>query len=135
MPKQYLEHVTRSDQSVNPLFSFLGIEIVEIQTDTAVLSLVIKPDLLQGAGMAAGGILATMLDEAMAHAVLAGNQPGQFTTTVNMNVSYYRPVNKGDALVCTAKVTKRGKRVSFTEATIVCNDKAVAHATASFMLV
>lgn len=135
MPQQYLESVSQFDQTVNPLFTFLGIQIIELAPDKAVLELVIKPELIQGAGKAAGGVLATLLDEAMAHAVLSGNAPGQFTTTVNMNVSYYKPVQQNDTLICTANVTKRGSRIAFTEATITIDSTPVAQATASFMMV
>lgn len=134
MPHKYLELVAKPDQDVNPLFSFLGIEIVELVTDCASLQLTIKPELIQGAGQAAGGVIATLLDEAMAHAVLSGNKPGQFTSTVSMNVSYYRAVKKNDTLLCTATVTKRGQRMVFTEATVTADSTPVAHATASFMM-
>ncbi|MBI9080903.1 MAG: PaaI family thioesterase [Pseudodesulfovibrio sp.] len=135
MPQSYLECVCREGQSVNPLFAFLGVEVVEIVTDRAVLSLPVKPELIQGNGVAAGGILATLLDETMAHAVLAGNKPGEHTATVNMNVSYFRPVNTYASLVCEARVTKRGRRVVFVEAVVRSNGHEVARATASFLLV
>ena len=69
MPKKYLEAVRKADQTVNPLFRFLGMEV-----------------------------------ETMAHAVLGGNQPGQRATTVDMSVSYLRPVQSGDDLICQAHV-------------------------------
>jgi len=135
MPQSYLEKVRETDQTVNPLFAFLGVEVVEIATDRAVLSLPVKPELTQGAGVTAGGILATLLDETMAHAVLAGNNPGELTTTVDMNVSYYRPVNEDATLICEARVTKRGKRVVFVEAIARNNGHEAARATASFLIV
>ena len=135
MPKQYLEAIKHPEQSVNPLFSFLGLEVEAFEPDRAVLRLAGRPELVQGAGLVAGGILAALLDETMAHAVLAGNQPGQRTTTVDMSVSYLRPVQAGDALVCEAKVRKRGNRVIFVEACARVAAKEVARATASFLLI
>lgn len=134
MPQKYLEQVRLPDQTVNPLFAFLGMEVVELTPDCAVLCLTVKPELIQGAGKAAGGILAALLDETMAHAVLGGNAPGQQATTVDMNVSYYRPANRDDVLTCKAHVVKRGSRIVFSEATVRCEMHDVAHATASFML-
>ncbi len=72
MPEKYLEQIRLPEQSVNPLFHHLGIKVVELAPDKATLRLFIKPELIQGAGNAAGGVLAALLDEAMAHAVLAG---------------------------------------------------------------
>ncbi len=135
MPHSYLDAVQAPTQKVNPLFAFLGVEVVSIAPDRAVLRLEVKPELIQGAGMAAGGILATLLDEAMAHAVLAGNKPGELTSTVDMNVSYYRPVNKHTTLTCEARVTKRGSRVVFAEAIIRHNGHETARATGSFLMV
>ena len=135
LPQKYLDAVREPDQTVNPLFAFLGMEIVEIAPDRAVIRLPIKPELIQGAGVAAGGILAALLDETMAHAVLGGNSPGELTTTVDMNVSYFRPVNENATLTCEAHVTKRGKRIIFAEATVQNNGHQAARATASFMVV
>ena len=134
MPQKYLEQVRQPDQTVNPLFRHLGIELIDLAHDNATLRLTIAPELIQGAGNAAGGILATLLDEAMAHAVLAGNQPGQYTTTVDMNVSFLRSVKPGQTVTCEAHVTKRGQRIIFTEATAQTTN-AVARATATFMMV
>ncbi|WP_285907148.1 PaaI family thioesterase [Pseudodesulfovibrio pelocollis] len=147
MTRKYLEKVCCPDQRVNPLFAFLGIEVEALMPERAMLRLRAKPELVQGAGMIAGGILATLLDEAMAHAVLAGNAPREKTTTVDMNVSYLRPVEEGATLECEARVIKRGRRVVFAEAVLRAlgpdesdPDKRgpaqeAAKATATFLLV
>ncbi|ADU61178.1 MAG: PaaI family thioesterase [Pseudodesulfovibrio sp.] len=145
MPRNYLEKVCCPDQKVNPLFAFLGIEVEALQPERARLRLHAKPDMIQGAGMVAGGVLATLLDEAMAHAVLAGNAPREKTTTVDMNVSYLRPVAVDTVLICEARVIKRGKRVAFAEAVIrdlgsnlenqAGPGQEAARATATFLMV
>jgi len=134
MPEQYLEAVKDPEQSVNPLFAFLGLRVEAFEPGRAVLRLECGPELVQGAGLVAGGVLATLLDETMAHAALAGNRPGQQITTIDMSVSYLRPVNAGDVLVCEATVIQRGSRVLFVEACARAAAKEVARATASFLL-
>ncbi len=133
MPHAYLEQVRQKDQTINPLLAFLGIEVDEIKPDNAVLRLPAKPELLQGAGVVAGGILATLLDETMAHAVLGGNPQGKRTATVDMNASYLRPVQPNTDLVCKARVVKRGSRIIFAEASVLGEGREVARATASFL--
>nr|WP_321259759.1 PaaI family thioesterase [uncultured Pseudodesulfovibrio sp.] len=133
MPHAYLEQVRQKNQTINPLLAFLGIEVDEIKPDNAILRLPAKPELLQGAGVVAGGILATLLDETMAHAVLGGNPQGKRTATVDMNVSYLRPVQPHTDLVCKARVVKRGSRILFTEASVQADGRDVARATASFL--
>jgi len=135
LPQKYLEQIHLPEQSVNPLFRHLGIEVIELASDKAMLRLYIKPELIQGAGNAAGGILAALLDEAMAHAVLGGNKPNQLTTTVDMNVSFLNPVKQGDTLTCEACVVKRGGRIVFTEASARNDGIEAARATGTFLLV
>lgn len=134
MRQEYLDAVRKPGQAVNPLFAFLGMEIVSIEPERALFRLTVKPEFIQGAGKLAGGMMALLLDEAMAHAVLGGNSGDAVCTTVDMNVSYYRPVNPGDQLECEATVLKRGHRIVFTEAIITANGKEAAKATASFMV-
>ena len=135
MPSEYLQAVRRPGQEVNALFAFLGVEVVEIEPGRAVLRLPVKPELTQGARMAAGGVMATLMDEAMAHAVLAGNGPGELTTTVDMNVSYLRAAGPGAVLECEARVVKRGGRVVFADAVLRGDGRETARATATFLLV
>jgi len=134
MPTTYLDAVRRPGQTVNNLFAFLGIEVDAIEPERAVLRLPYRPELTQGAGLVAGGVLATLLDEAMAHAVLGGNAPGQRTTTVDLSVSYLRAARPGADLICEARVVKRGGRVLFVEAVAESDGREAARATASFLL-
>ena len=64
--KNYLSKVRGVDQTVNPLFQFLGVIVEEISPAKSVLRLPLKYHFRQGAGITAGGILATLADEAMA---------------------------------------------------------------------
>lgn len=133
MPRTYLDAISRPDQTVNPLFTLLGVTVDAIEPDRAVLSLPGKPELVQGGEVIAGGVLATLLDETMAHAVLGGNEPGKRTATIDMTASFLRPVRQGDTMVCEAKVIKRGSRVIFVEGCVRVAQKEVARASASFL--
>lgn len=135
MPQEYLKKIKLPNQTANPLFNHLGIEVVCIEPDKATLCLTITKELVQGAGVAAGGVIATLLDEGMAHAVLGGNPQGQVTTTVDMNISYYRPAKRGDTITCKATVSKRGGRIIFVQATATTEAGEIAHATGSFLVV
>lgn len=135
MVKEYLQKLREPGQTVNPLFTFLGLEVIEIEPERAVLRLPGQPGFVQGAGATAGGILSTLLDEAMAHAVLGGNPEGKRVVTVDMNVRFLRGVPAEADLLCEAKVVKRGSRVVFTEGVITHNGDEAARASASFMIV
>jgi len=133
--QEYLAGVRQPGQTLNPLFGFLGMEIVSIEPGKAVFKLEARPELIQGAEKVAGGILSLLLDETMAHAVLGGNAGDKVCTTVDLNVSFYRPVKPGAEMVCEASVTKRGSRIIFTEGVVLVGETEVAKATATLMVV
>ena len=135
MSCDYLEKVKKPGQQINRLFNFLEVEIGEISKEKAELGLKAKKDFLQGGCIVAGGILATMLDEAMAHVVLANLSEGEKTVTIDMNVSYLKAVNDSDYLLAEGRIIRRGRRVIYVEADIRLESGAVAaKATASFLV-
>ena len=131
----YLDALRQPGQAVNPLFAFLGVEVEVIEPGRAVLSLTVKPELIQGAGVAAGGVLATLLDEAMAHAIIPTLAGDRRCATVELSTRYLAPVKKGQRLTAEARVVKAGKRIVFVEGSVE-NERgeAVARADASFMI-
>jgi uncharacterized protein (TIGR00369 family) len=134
MQTDYLSEVRRPGQTANPLFNFLGIRVVEISAEETVLELPLRPDFRQGAGVTAGGVIATLADEAMAHAVLANLQPGESTATIEMNLRFLSPIQEGAARAI-ARVIKKGRKVATVEAEVRDeNDRVLARAGASFII-
>lgn len=134
MSEPYLDQVKKPGQTVNPLFAFLGVEIERADAEKAVLRLPAKAQFIQGGGVVAGGILATLADEAMAHAVLARLEPGQMTATIEMNVRYLKAVRQGD-IVCEAVVIRAGRSVVTVQAELKDSQgRLLAVAGASFHL-
>lgn len=118
--KFYLEAVCRDGQNVNPLFRFLGARVCSAENGRCVIELPVSRKLTQGGGLVAGGILATIADEGMAHAVLSLLAPGGQTVTTEMNIRYLRSADpEGDGtLISSAAVIKPGRRVMVAEAEI-----------------
>lgn len=134
MDPQYLQLVQQPDQQVNLLFNLLDIRIIRIHADECILELPLKEDFTQGAGITAGGILATLADEAMAHVVLSNLEKGFSISTIEMNIRYFRPVKEG-TLVARSWIRKGGKRVMYPEVEITDNDGVViASAGGSFIV-
>ena len=131
----YLEAVRQPGQTVNPLFTHLGVVIERADQDQAVLRLPFNPACIQGAGIVAGGILATMLDEAMAHAAIAQGHEGRQVATTNLEVRFFRPARSGDEITATARVVKGGGRALFLEAEAVNQAGTVlAKGSATFLV-
>ena len=116
----YLMAVCSETQKVNPLFNFLGARLVSAVDGEARLELPLSPCLTQGAGAVAGGILATLADEAMAHAVISVLEHDKSTVTTEMNIRYLRGTdpNRQGMLIGTARIIKAGRSILTAEAQV-----------------
>ena len=81
-----------------------------------------------------GGIISTVLDEAMAWAVA---QAGVWAVTGDMRVRYRRPLHVGDPTTVTARVTGRRGRIVMAAAELTLDETGakVASGTATFVRV
>jgi uncharacterized protein (TIGR00369 family) len=135
MLKEYLQVVQQPNQGVNQLFRLLGIEVEKIGPEGVALRLPFKPGLLQGGGMIAGGVMAALADEAMAHVVLANLSEGHTTATIEMNLRFLKSARNG-ALRAEAALIKKGRQVMTVEAKVTdAKGQVLALAGASFMVV
>jgi uncharacterized protein (TIGR00369 family) len=66
-------------------------------------------------GLAHGGVLAAMLDEAAMRAVMAGDYQ-RFLLTARMNIRYRKPVPVGQPIELLGRALKQGGRVSTARA-------------------
>jgi uncharacterized protein (TIGR00369 family) len=133
--KGYLDKVRELNQTVNPLFQYLGVIVESISAESTVLRLPLKHEFIQGAGVIAGGILASIADEAMAHVVLANLNEEQTTATIEMNIRYLRPIKEGE-ISAIARIIKKGRKIITATAEVQDEEKSLlAYAGASFMII
>ncbi len=85
-------------------------------------------------GIVHGGIISTVLDEAMAWATTSA---GVWTVTAEMSVRFRRPLSVGDSTTVTAEVTENRGRIVATagELTRDRDGAVIASATATFVRV
>jgi len=69
-------------------------------------------------GIFHGGIISTILDEAMIKAILAENR---FAVTAEITTRFHLPINVGDNLKITGRVKEIRGRVFYTEAKVIRN--------------
>lgn len=105
-----------------------GIEWGQVAPGNSVCHLDVRDEHMNGAGAVHGGVHATLMDSAMAVALLA---LGLRVTTTQLTVNYLGPV-AGPRITCTAQLTHRTRRTALAEARIHDGDALVALATASF---
>jgi uncharacterized protein (TIGR00369 family) len=83
------------------------------------------PERYQGfPGLAHGGVLAAMLDEAAMRAAMAGDH-ARFMLTARMTIRYRKPVPVGEPLELVGQVLKQGGRVSTARAELRLPDGSV----------
>lgn len=111
-----------------PYNKLLGMELLEMRVGEAVLRLKMRDELRQPHGLLHGGATASVIDTAMAFAVVSMLGEGEKASTVDLTVHYLRPVTEGE-IICTAKVLRGGKKL-LTVSAEVANSEGKMIATA-----
>ena len=93
-----------------PFSKLIGMRLVDMQLDMAVIKIDMRDDLRQPSGVLHGGVTATLIDTAMAFAVRTRLAIDEATATIDLTVHYLRPHISG-TFTCTAKVVRAGKRI------------------------
>ncbi|HSE31902.1 MAG TPA: PaaI family thioesterase [Pyrinomonadaceae bacterium] len=96
--------------STVPFAKLLGIKLDSVEPGDASLSLQIRDDFRQNAGVVHGGVIASLIDSATAFAILPLLNPNERSTTVDLTISYLRPLTVG-SMVAHAKVIRAGQRL------------------------
>jgi uncharacterized protein (TIGR00369 family) len=100
-----------------PFARLIGIELEEIGSGTATISLKVRKELTQNQGMVHGGAVASLIDTATAFAILTLLEPSEKVTTVDLTISYLRPVTRG-RLRARARVVRAGRRLFVVSAEV-----------------
>lgn len=111
-----------------PLAQLMGMRLVDIRPNEAVIKIEMRDDFRQPAGVLHGGVTATLIDTAMAFAVITRLAEGERASTIDLTVHYLRPHTEG-TFTCTGKVVRAGKRI-FTVSADVVNEQGKLIATA-----
>ena len=108
------ERAIREKFEINHFPKLLGIEIDDVQQGRARLSLEVRQDLLQLQGIMHGGAIATLIDTAVAFAIVGASEPDDRFTTVEMKVNYLSAIREG-RVVADARLIRDGRRIIVAE--------------------
>lgn len=119
----------------NPALVSLSAQLVTAQDDELQLRFQAPASSAQGNGVVGGGTLASMLDLAMAMAVLSRLPPGQTCATISLTVNMMAAAQVG-AVLATATVERIGRRVAFARAVLLdpSGNRMLASASSSLSL-
>ncbi|MGH9904052.1 MAG: PaaI family thioesterase [Pyrinomonadaceae bacterium] len=124
------EHLTRIENALQkvPFAKLIGIELEEVDAGVATLALDIREELKQNHGVVHGGAVASLIDSATAFAIISILPPDERATTVDLTISYLRPLTTG-RIRAKARVVRAGRRLIVVSAEVF-DDSGTLTATA-----
>jgi uncharacterized protein (TIGR00369 family) len=108
-----------------PFAKLLGIEVDSLEPGHAVLSMKLRDDLMRNGGIAHGGAVATLIDSAMAFAIVQTLDENEHTVTVDLTIHYLRPLSEGSARA-SARIVRAGRRVITVSAELFDHQEKLA---------
>lgn len=104
-PKEIVDQMMRQDR----FSQWLGIEVLRADFGVSMLRMSVRPEMVNGFGVAHGGITFSLADSAFAFAC---NSQGRHTVSIHCTVEHLAPVEVGDILIATAEEDALGKTIS-----------------------
>jgi len=98
---------------------WLGIELVVIEKGYAKIKLTVRDEMLNGFGIAHGGIAYSLADSALA---FAGNSHGQKAVSTNTSIAHFSEVKPGDVLTAVTHEVNKGRRVAHYQVNVTNQD-------------
>ena len=116
-----------------PFAKLLGIEVDSMEPGVATLSMKLRDEHMRNGGIAHGGAIATLIDSAMAFAIIPILAENERSITVDLTIHYLRPLSGGSARA-TARVVRAGRRVITVSAELFDgNEKLAATALSTYL--
>ena len=101
-PEDVVKHIMQHDQFSN----WLGIEVLDVALGYSKIKMTIRPEMVNGFGIAHGGIAFSLADSAFAFAC---NNYNNVSVALDTSINFLKAVNVGDTLVAEAKEIHHGK--------------------------
>jgi uncharacterized protein (TIGR00369 family) len=117
----------RVETAINevPFGNLLGIRLDSVAPGLATMTLPVRDELRQNNRVVHGGAIAALVDSTAAFAVIPLLKENETTTTVDLTISYLRPLVKGEAKA-TARVLREGSRIINISAEILDDEGNLA---------
>lgn len=93
----------------DPFSQWMGMELVASGPGTCTLQMTVRTEMLNGFGVAHGGITFSLADSAFAFAC---NSRGRHTVSIHCTIEHVAPVRAGDVLTATATEENLGNTLS-----------------------
>ena len=110
-PKQVVDHMMLHDKFSN----WLGIQVLDIKEGYSKIKMTLRDEMVNGFGIAHGGIAFSLADSAFAFAC---NNRNNLSVALDTAINFTKPVHVGDLLTAEAKELHNGKSTGLYHITI-----------------
>ena len=109
-PQHLAERVVRRMLASDALSRWLGLEVVAIAPRRATCRMTVRPEMVNGFGVAHGGVAFSLADSAFAFAC---NTHGTVTVAVDNTITYPAAIHPGDVLTAVAEEEASSHRLGY----------------------
>jgi uncharacterized protein (TIGR00369 family) len=109
--EQAIQRLAKAAEST--FWGFLGCELVSVTDNQVTISLEAESHHMNIIGIVHGGVLSSLLDNAMGIAVMA-TRPEDKVVTTNLNVHFVSPLKEGK-LIVTAEIVHQSRKMITTQ--------------------
>jgi acyl-CoA thioesterase len=118
----------------HPFADLIGLTVDQQGDGSSTLLLPVDGRHLNPHGVVHGAVIYAMADTGMGAALYSVLDAGYACATIDISISYFRPVVDGQ-LLCQTVVENKGRTVAHLTARITQNDKLVAQASGNFAII
>ena len=104
----------------NPFAHLIGLNFTKFEKGWTHCTLDVANQLPNPHNVLHGGVIYSMADTGMGGALFSVLEPGQTCTTVEIKISYFKPVTSG-TLICESKIVNKGRKIATLESEITNN--------------
>ena len=115
------------------LAAYLGMRMVRIEPGVAVVEVDVRPELLHSFGAAHGGVVASVVDQALGSAVFPLIPLGTWPATLEFNLNYLAAARRG-VIRATGTVVSLRARTAFVRVEVENEGRAIAVALGTISL-
>ena len=116
------ERVVSGMMARDAFSQWLGIEVLTTKPDESVVRMTVRPEMVNGFGVAHGGIAYSLADSALA---FAANTNGNITVAIDNGITYPAAINVGDVLTASCTKDSTTRRLGFYRVTVTNQKGAV----------
>lgn len=117
----------------HPFADLIDLKIDEQRAGHSALSLVVAAAHLNPHGVVHGAVVFAMADTGMGAALYPTLDPGQICATIDIAITYFKPIQAG-RLRCTTEIVNRGKTVAHLASKVFLGDTLVATAHGNYAI-